>query len=147
MTNILVVCTGNICRSPMAEGLFADYARRRGRKIQVKSASVLGLNGKPAHKHAIAVMKEISLDISGHKAQPVTNELMEWADYVLGMEINHSATLRDRYPLFDDKILLLPTFGGLVELADPLGGWRRRFRKSREDIQRCSMAFIDQIPA
>ena len=146
MTHILVVCTGNICRSPMAEGLFADYARRRGRSVQVKSASVLGLSGKPAHKHAVAVMEEIGLDISGHRAQPVTTELMAWADYVLGMEINHSATLRERYPPCDDKILLLPTFGGLVELADPLGGWRRRFRKSREDIQRCSMAFIDQIP-
>lgn len=147
MTNILVVCTGNICRSPMAEALLADYALRRGRRVSVKSASVLGLNGKPAHKNAVAVMKEQGMDISAHRAQPVTTELMEWADYVLGMEINHSATLRERYPLCDDKILLLSTFGGLVELSDPLGGWKRRFRKSRDDIQRCSMAFIDQIPA
>lgn len=146
MTNVLIVCTGNICRSPMAEALAADYALRRGRKMNVKSASVLGLSGNPAHKHAIAVMKEVGFDITGHRAQPVTTELMDWADYVLGMEINHSATLRERYPYHDDQILLLPTFGGSVEIADPLGGWRRRFRASREEIQRCVMAFVDQIP-
>ena len=60
--NILVVCTGNICRSPIAEVQLRDYALRRQRDIQVKSASVLGLVNKPAHRHAQAVVKEVGLD-------------------------------------------------------------------------------------
>jgi len=140
-----MVCTGNICRSPMAEAIAQDYGFRRERKLEVRSASVLGLRDKPAHRHAIKVMNEVGLDITQHRAQPVTRELVEWADYILGMEINHSAQLRERYPEADDKILLLPTFGGLVEISDPLGGWRGRFRRCREDILRCTTAFVDQI--
>ena len=140
-----MVCTGNICRSPMAEAIAQDYGFRRSRPVEVRSASVLGLRDKPAHKHAVKVMQEIGIDITAHRAQPVTPELVEWADYILGMEINHSANLRERYPGADDKILLLPTFGGLVEISDPLGGWRGRFRRCREDIDRCTRAFVDQL--
>ena len=142
---LLMVCTGNICRSPMAAGIAQDYGFRRMRNVEVRSASVLGLVDKPAHKHAIKVMLELEIDISAHRSQPVTPEIVAWADYILGMEINHSATLRERYPEADDKILLLPTFGGLVEITDPLGGWRGRFRRCWDDIQRCTMAFVDQL--
>ena len=144
--NILVVCTGNICRSPIAEVQLRDYALRRQRDIQVKSASVLGLVNKPAHRHAQAVVKEVGLDLSQHRSQPVTPELAEWADYVLGMEIQHSSKLRARYPHLEDKLLLLGSFGGMVEIQDPLGGWRRRFRITREELQRCTQAFLDQLP-
>ncbi|MED5371712.1 MAG: low molecular weight protein arginine phosphatase [Myxococcota bacterium] len=144
--NILVVCTGNICRSPMAEVLMQDYALRRKRDLQVRSASVMGLSGNPAHRHAQAVMKEVGLDLSQHRAQPVTDELAHWADYILGMELRHSSKLRDRFPDLDDRILLLGSFGGLMEVEDPLGGWRRRFRQTREILTRCVAGFVDQIP-
>lgn len=145
-TRVLVVCTGNICRSPMAEVLMRDYAMRRGRDMEVRSASVMGLNGKPAHRHAQSVVKEIQLDLRSHRAQPVTRELMDWSDYVLGMELNHATTLRDRYPDKDDQLLLLGTFGGYVEIADPLGGWKHKFRNTRDQLTRCVASFVDQLP-
>lgn len=144
--NILVVCTGNICRSPIAEVLMQDYALRRQRDLHVKSASVMGLNDKPAHRHAQAVVKEVGLDLSQHRAQPVTEELAQWADYVLGMEIQHSSKLRARYPFLEDKLLLMGSFGGMVEIQDPLGSWRRKFRITRDELQRCTQAFVDQLP-
>ncbi len=144
--NILVVCTGNICRSPIAEVLMQDYAQRRQRDLRVQSASVMGLRDKPAHRHAQAVVKEIGLDLSQHRAQPVTEELAQWADYVLGMEIQHSSKLRVRFPFLEDKLLLMGSFGGMVEIQDPLGSWRRKFRITRDELQRCTQAFVDQLP-
>ncbi|MCB9758250.1 MAG: low molecular weight phosphotyrosine protein phosphatase [Alphaproteobacteria bacterium] len=144
--HLLMVCTGNICRSPMAERLAQDYARRRGRAIEVASGSVMGLDGHPAHKHAVAVLKELGLDLSDHRSQPITRALIDEADYVLVMEYAHAAALRERFPHADERILLLGHFGGRDEIADPLGSWRRRYRISRDEIKRCVEAFIDQLP-
>jgi protein-tyrosine-phosphatase len=144
--NLLFVCTGNICRSPLAEVIARAYATQVGREIDVQSASVLGLDGHPAHTNSIKVAREIGLDLRVHAAQPVTTELVEWADVILGMEIKHAAELRGRYPQADDKILLLGTFGGVHEIEDPLGGWKRRFRRSRNLIQDCVHSFIDRLP-
>ncbi len=144
--SLLFICTGNICRSPMAEGLAQAYGARRGIPVRVASASVLGLDGRKAHKHAIRVMSEIDLDISEHRAQPVTDALVEDAAHILVMEIQHAAALRERYPAADEKIMLLGTYGGMVEIRDPLGGWRRRFRICRDELQHCVETFIDRLP-
>jgi len=143
---LLFVCTGNICRSPLAEVIARAYAEERGRDVEVVSASVLGLDGQPAHKHSIKVAQEIGLDLRVHAAQPVTEELVDWADYILGMEIQHAAQLRGRFPQADEKILLLGTFGGVHEIADPLGKWRPRFRACRDLIRDCVETFIDRLP-
>ncbi len=144
--HILIVCTGNICRSPMAEYLLRNAAVLRGKRVEVKSASMIGLDGNPAHQNAVRAMKEVGIDIQDHRAQPCTEELAAWADWILGMEINHAAQLRERYPDADEKIMLLGTYGGLVEIDDPLGGWRWRFRTSRKDIQRCVDTFVERLP-
>jgi len=143
---LLFVCTGNICRSPLAEVIARAYAHERGREVEVASASVLGLDGQPAHKHSVAVAREIGLDLRAHQAQPMTDELVDWADYILGMEIHHAAELRGRFPQADEKILLLGTFGGVHEITDPLGSWKRRFRACRDLIQDCVHVFIDRLP-
>ena len=144
--HILMVCTGNNCRSPLAEVIAERYATERGRNIVVQSASTLGLDGRLAHKNSVRVAKEIGLDLSGHQSQPLTRELMEWADFALGMEIMHAGHMRERYPEADDKIMLLGTFGGVYEISDPIGGWRWKFRKTRGLIEDCVHAFIDRLP-
>ena len=144
--NLLFVCTGNICRSPLAEVIARAYAEERGREVEVASASVLGLDGPPAHKHSIKVASEIGLQLQHHRAQPVTAELVAWADYILGMEIQHAAKLRGGFPEADEKIMLLGTFGGVHEIVDPLGKWRPRFRACRDLIQDCVHTFIDRLP-
>ena len=94
----------------------------------------------------IAVMKEVDLDLSTHRAQPVTDELVAWADYILVMEIGHASALRDRHPGSEDKIMMLGTFGRTLEIPDPIGFWKRPFRTSRELIRRCVEGFVDQLP-
>lgn len=143
---LLMICAGNICRSPMAEYLARDYAKKRGRELDVRSASLLGLDGQPAHRYSIWAMKELNIDLTPHRAQPVSEALVRQADYILVMELAQAADLRTRYPEVGDKILTLGTFGGLMDIPDPLGSLWWTYRKRRDEIRRCVEAFIDQMP-
>ncbi len=145
-TRLLFVCTGNICRSPMGEFLARSYAEERGWDVEVRSASVMGLDGNRAHVNAVKVLNEIGIDLTPHRASPLTAELLDWADWVLVMELSHSRAARDMAPSRGDRILLLGSFCGKLEIADPLGGWKRRFRKSREEIAVCVRNFMDRLP-
>ena len=144
--HILFVCTANICRSPMAEGLGRAYAARRGWLIEFGSAGVMGLEGHPAEPRAVRVMAEIGIDISGHRSRGVTAELVEQADHILVMELHHQIRLHRAFPASEGKVLMLGTFGGVHEIPDPMGGWRWRFRRSRDLIRRCVEGFLDQLP-
>jgi len=144
--HILMVCTGNICRSPLAHVIAEKYAADRGRNVVVKSASTLGLDGREAHKNSVRVAREIGLDLTSHRSQPLTKELMDWSDFALGMEIMHAGHMREHYPEADEKIMLLGTFGGVYEISDPIGAWRWKFRKTRGLIEDCVRAFIDRLP-
>ncbi len=144
--NLLFVCTGNICRSPMAEAFARDYGQRRGIPLQARSASMIGLHDQPAHKNAIRAMAEVGIDLSNHVAQPVTGELVEWADWILGMEVCHVRWLRETFPEAEARVALLGSYGGMFEIPDPLGGWMGRFRRSRDQIRRCVENLVDRLP-
>ena len=143
---LLFVCTGNVCRSPMAAAFATEYAKTRQWPVTVLSASVIGLNGALAAKNAIRAMREIDIDISDHRSTPLDRELVDWADYILVMELGHQISIHKTYSGTDGKVLMLGAFGGLVEVRDPLGSWRWRFRRSRNDIMRCVRGFMDQLP-
>lgn len=143
---LLFVCTANICRSPMAEGFARHYGASRTWPVEVRSGGIMGLVGHPADPLAVRVMGEAGVDISSHKSGPVEQDLADWADHILVMEMRHASHLRRRFPQADGKILMLGNFGGMVEVPDPIGGWRWRFRKSRDQIQKCVVGFMDQLP-
>jgi protein-tyrosine-phosphatase len=143
---ILVVCSGNICRSPMAEAFLRHQADRRGWRLETRSGGTLDIRGRPADPLAVKVMGERDIDLRAHASSGIDAEDAAWADWILVMEIGHRQALRERFPDCESKLLLLGTFGGLVELPDPIGGWRWRFRKSRDQIERCVTAFLDQLP-
>jgi protein-tyrosine phosphatase len=144
--HMLFVCSGNLCRSPMAEGFARSYAAERGRDVEVRSASSLGFDGEPAEPNSVAVMREAGIDISQHRARPLTVELLEWADQVLVMDISHAQRVRDLLPSAEEKTLLLGTLIGQLEIPDPMGSWKGRFRKTRDEIQRAVEAHIDRLP-
>ncbi|MBW2253884.1 MAG: low molecular weight phosphotyrosine protein phosphatase [Deltaproteobacteria bacterium] len=143
---LLFVCSGNICRSPMAEVLAAAYAARRGREMEMQSAGTLGIEDAPADPNVVAVCGEIGLDLTRHRSQGVSKDLVEWADYVLVMQFHHATTLRERFPEIGDKLLMLGALGGTLEIEDPLGGFKTRFRRSRDQIRGCVEVFIDRLP-
>ena len=144
--HLLFVCTANICRSPMAEELARDYARRRDWPVEARSAGIMGLIDKPAHKRSRRAMMELRLDLSEHKSRGLSDDLVDWADHILVMELGHQVKLHQRFPRSEGKVLMLGTFGGTHEVPDPIGGWMGRYRRCRELLVRCIEGFMDQLP-
>ncbi len=70
---------------------------------------------------------------------------MGWADHVLGMTLEHCAQVRERYPDAEAEVSNLASYGGFMQLKDPLGSWRWTFKRSRNDIEACCKAFIDRL--
>ncbi len=129
----------------MAEVLAEALAAFHGHEVEVQSASLLGLKDHPAHKHAIQVMTEKGLNLSNHLATPLSGELMDWAYHVLCMEVEQAVEMRKRFPEQGDRVELLGPYGGQMEIEDPLGGWRPRFRRCRDEIDACVSAFLGQL--
>jgi protein arginine phosphatase len=143
---LLFICTGNICRSPIAEGLAPSIGTQYDHIIEAQSAGTLGLINRPADPKSIEVVKELKLDISEHRSQEITDELISWADYILVMERKHAAHVRKHFPAASDKVLELSSFGSLAEIADPIGRWKFTFRKIRKQIEKCLHSFLRQLP-
>ncbi|MDO9405012.1 MAG: low molecular weight protein-tyrosine-phosphatase [Polaromonas sp.] len=131
---ILVVCVGNICRSPVAEGLLKAALP----DCEVWSAGLGALIGNPADPTAAAIALEHGIDISQHRAQQVAGWMLTKADLVLCMEASHQRDLQKQYPLARGKIRRLGDFGagGAFDIADPYKQARSAFETSHADITR-----------
>ena len=88
--NLLFVCTGNTCRSPLAAAIAQRGLEERGWvHVSVLSAGIAASSGAPASEGAITVAAEYGIELSKHRSQPLTPELLEWADLILGMGPSH----------------------------------------------------------
>ena len=145
--HILVVCTANICRSPMAEVLLRAEGRRQRRAVEVRSGGIMGLIGRPADPKAVKAVGQLGLDLQAHRSKGISEDDVAWADHILVMELRHMTALHQRIPSAEGKVLLLGTFGGGHEVSDPIGGWFFRFKRTRDLLQRCCARFVEQMPA
>ncbi len=143
---LLFVCTANICRSPMADALARRYAAERGWAAEVKSAGTHAIAGQPAAPNAVKAVRELGGTLVDHQSQPMSEELVTWAQRILVMEMRHAADIRTRFPASDEKIQLLGTFAGLVEIGDPYGSWIFTYRRRRDEIRQCVESFMDRLP-
>lgn len=109
MKRVLFVCTGNTCRSPMAERLLRDKSRLAGMELEVRSAGVAATGGSPISPNARALLEQRGIDSAG-RSQAVGKELIEWADVILTMTMNHKNILGQRYPDAVDKMYTLKEF-------------------------------------
>jgi protein-tyrosine phosphatase len=121
MSSILVVCTGNICRSPIAEGLLRDALRARfGRGAPtVSSAGTAGWEGSEAQPGSIEAAAERGVDIQWHRARMLTGAQVEGADLVLGMAAEHRDAVAAKVPRAVSRSFTLKEF---VRLLEGLGG-------------------------
>lgn len=123
--NILFVCTGNVCRSPMAAVLFEARARRVGddKHYAVSSAGTWSLEGEPASSHAVTVMQRRGLSLQGHRARTITPEMMREASLVVVMTRYHQDSLSAEFPHSRPKIHLMSELvGQQYDIGDPYGG-------------------------
>ncbi|MEM6471028.1 MAG: Sua5/YciO/YrdC/YwlC family protein [Planctomycetota bacterium] len=119
---IVMVCTGNTCRSPMAETLMREQLSTRfGREdvVRVLSAGVAASEGHSASQQSIEVMGERKLDLTGHASQPLSDDLMNVADLVLTMTRSHRAAILAAWPEMQDRVFTLRHDGG--DISDPIG--------------------------
>lgn len=130
---ILFVCTGNTCRSPMAEGLMNLAAERENLPIHASSCGLAAIS-VPASENAVAAAAELGADISRHTARQVTEEQLCRADVVLCMSARHLYALKNAFPKYSDKIF---TLSGR-DIADPYGG-------TLDDYRKCAVQIRDAI--
>ena len=111
---VVMVCTGNLCRSPMAEGLLRAAAERKGCDIEVSSLGTWAHFGYPAMPESVMVLKNKGIDITGHRSRPVDQAELRAADVVVAMTSVHVKELLNLAPDVKPKLVLMKE---LVELA------------------------------
>jgi protein-tyrosine phosphatase len=128
---ILFICTGNICRSPMAEG----FLKKMHSDFSVSSAGISSMDGWNAMPEAIEVMQDYRIDISGHRARQVTEEMVRDADLILAMARHHREMLKNTFQEAEGKIFTLKEYAGTgTDIEDPYGSSKDFYELIAEEI-------------
>lgn len=130
---LLFVCTGNTCRSPMAEGLARGLF---GEGVQVSSAGMEAWEGEKASAQALEVLKERNLDLSNHRSRRISVEIMTEADWIIPMTQAQEDNLKRRFPQFVTKIRYLGGWGEQRrDIRDPWMGSVSEYRQTSYEIE------------
>ena len=144
LKNVLMVCLGNICRSPMAERLLKYYSKERNLNLNISSAGIAAMVGYPADPYAIQVMQDRGLDIQQHKPRQLTQALLNEADLVLVMEQAQQKHLSYIFPISYGKVHQIGKWKG-IEIADPYQMSSKEFENACDLIDACLQDWLQRL--
>ncbi len=148
MKKILVLCTGNACRSPMAEGFLKRHLQAKD-GFEITSAGIYAADGQPPTPTAVEVMNEQDIDISAYLSTAFYGGLAETADLILVMSQMHKDFILREVVGIDKKVLLYKEFAGAIgpdnNIADPIGQPVMVYRSVRDEICELTQAIVKKI--
>jgi len=139
----VVICHGNICRSPFAAALLA----RGCPAIEIRSAGLAASGGDPAQPGALRVALEYEVDLATHRSTPMDDTLADWADLIIGMEGHHVEAVASRWPAAARKAFVLGDFLPRAPhlIPDPWGLPDAVFRRTFDRIEAATVRLVDRI--
>lgn len=147
----LFVCTGNTCRSPMAEGLFRKMLSDRlqcaeedlvDRGYMVASAGLAAAMGSPPSPEAVQVLRQRGIDLQSHESQPVTPRLLNQVDHVFTMTRQHRDWIVREFPELESIVKLLSPEG--IDISDPIGSGMDQYEKCADEIEQYLRVILSQ---
>lgn len=150
MKRILFVCTGNTCRSPMAQGLLTKILGtvpdENPNTFEICSAGLFAVSGLPASPEAIKTMQEYGIDISQHKSRQVNKEIIKQSDFIIVMTAMHYDHLLAMYPESENKLSSLGELAGFHgEVKDPFGKEIKEYKKTAAQLHSMLEKIIDKF--
>lgn len=145
MKHVLFVCTGNVCRSPMAEVLFRNLVKGRT-DITVQSAGVSAGRGQQASLDSVRALSDLGLDLRSFRSQPLSEELIEKATHIFVMTRDHRRLLEMFYPAAMEKTYLVREFdNGSPDVPDPIGLGRETYLRCRDTIRKALPSLLNFV--
>ena len=140
--HIVFVCTANICRSVMSEGILKKlfHEHKLQKRVTIESAGTDALPGKNTNNFTMEVCKEHGIDVSRHRSRQLTKSMLEEATLVICLAVNHHEVIHRAYPEFRMKVVLLKEFGQLqppknFSVADPIGAPKKQYGACFKEIE------------
>ncbi|MCQ4309828.1 low molecular weight phosphotyrosine protein phosphatase [Pseudomonas stutzeri] len=141
--NILIICVGNICRSPAAEALLTH--KLQGRNLTISSAGIGALVGNPMDKTAHEVLHEHGLEHIHHRARQVDSEMLHQADLILAMEQSHIQHIRQIAPEVHGKTFLMGKWLDATEIPDPFRQSKPAFEHVHSLLTQCVESWLPYL--
>ncbi|MEQ6390175.1 low molecular weight protein arginine phosphatase [Bacillaceae bacterium S4-13-58] len=146
MKNILFVCTGNTCRSPMAEAILKH---KYPSQFNVKSAGVYAGQGMPASEGTQNALQAKGIPCE-HQSQPVSKEVIDWADLILTMTEEHKQALIMEFPETGRKVFTLKEYVNIDsnesrDIMDPFGGPQHVYEKTFEELEKYVELLVEKL--